>query len=314
MSVDQLIMEWAQASGPSDKLRFNEKLIRFLGDWLFAEYQPFPEKADFWERLNLWLEQLTPCPLRTDLQQSMFNLIPHLLFAGERDLISMYRAAYDGPIRRWLITKGGLNLDVPSLDLELTSLKNNTWFGSLAGMDISSFCRVNRIIPQSYRPEFRFIAEFCDFKRLKRWLDDEGYNRIVVIEDMVGTGQQFVEALPALTSLSPLDILFVPFFIPHSGFVTVKSELVKTENLHIQCEPACILPEACIIRKDVQPDEHEDITRFREVINHHGSGRFGFGNDYGTLVLSFLNCPDNVPPIIHEPVEVALFPRASREG
>ena len=314
MSVDSLVSNWATSTGPSTKLRQNEKLIRFLGDWLFADYQPFPEKADFWDRLFLWLDSLRPCDSRLDDQQAMFDLIPHLLFAGEKDLTSMYRAAFEGPIRRWLITKGNLNLDQADLDAEIESLRNGTWFGSLAGMDISGFCRVNRIIPQSYRPEFRFVAKFCKVSPLKKWLIEKNYERIVVVEDMVGTGQQFLETLPVLQKLKPIQILFVPFFIPPDGYETVRTELLLKLNRHITCEPMCVLPEACLIRMDAHPDESVDIARFREVIQRHGGNRFGFGGDYGTLLLSFLNCPDNVPPIIYRPATTALCPRASREG
>lgn len=47
MSVDDLVREWALRAGSSDRLRANERLIRFLGEWLFPDYQPFPEKATF---------------------------------------------------------------------------------------------------------------------------------------------------------------------------------------------------------------------------------------------------------------------------
>ena len=185
MSVDDLISEWALAAGPSDRLRENENLIRFLGEWLFADYQPYPEKADFWDRLYVWLDQIDVCQTRDEDQRAMFDFIPHLMFAGQRDLTAMYRAAYDGPIRRWLVDQASLQLDDPELDERLAELRRDTWFGSLAGMDISAFCRVNKITAQSLRPEFRFIAEFCDFANLKNQIVAKGYKRIVVVEDMI---------------------------------------------------------------------------------------------------------------------------------
>lgn len=316
MNVDDLVAEWALATGASTKLRANERLIRFLGEWLFPDYHPFPEKADFWERLFVWLDHIGPCDSRNDDQHAMFDFVPHLLFAAERDLTSMYRAAYDGPIRRWLIEQGDFMLDDSDLDAKLEKLRRDTWFGSLAGMDIAGFCRVNRIFPQSYRPEFRFIAEFCNPAGVKQWLQSEGYERIVVVEDMVGTGEQFEEALPALRGVGgtdPINVLFVPLFIPPQGFKFVCKQLEKPEHQHITCQPMIVLPESVLIRRDAHDDESEDIRRFREVILRHGNANFGIGDDYGTLVLSFLNCPDNVPPIVHSPADTALFPRASRE-
>lgn len=247
----------------------------------------------------------------------MFDFVLHLLFAAERDLTSMYRAAYDGPIRRWLIDQGGLLLDNANLNAELDQLRRDTWFGSLAGMEVGGFCRVNRIFPQSYRPEFRFIAEFCKPAQIKKWLQSEGYKRIVVVEDMVGTGEQFEEALPALRGVGgkeePIQVLFVPLFIPPAGFEFVCEQLEKPGNRHITCQPMVILPESVLIRRDAHAGESEDVARFRAVILRHGDADFGFGDKYGTLALSYLNCPDNVPRIIHSPAATALFPRASRE-
>lgn len=316
VSVDDLIGEWALASGKSDALRNNENLIRFLGEWLFAEYQPYPEKADFWDQLYLWLDQIEACPTRDVDQRAMFDFIPHLLFAGQRDLTAMYRAAYDGPIRRWLIDQGDLQLDDPDLQQQIGHLRTDTWFGSLAGMDISGFCRVNRIIGQSYRPEFRFIAEFCDIDALKEWLVAEGYKRIVVVEDMVGTGTQFCETLPALAGVGgkePIPVLFVPLFIPIQGIELIRTMLQEKPYRHITCTPICVLPQAAMIQRQQTLGEHDSVARFRDVIHRHGGGSFGFGDEYGTLVLSHMNCPDNVPGIIHSPPQVAIFPRATRE-
>lgn len=71
---------------------------------------------------------------------------------------------------------------------------------------------MNGIFGQSYRPEFRFINEFCDADKLRTWLDSEGLERIVVVEDMVGTGQQFLETIAVLTQLGK-ETLFVQFLI-----------------------------------------------------------------------------------------------------
>ncbi len=317
MSADELIREWALASGPSDALRENENLIRFLGEWLFTEYQPYPEKADFWDRLFLWLDQIGACPTRDEDQRAMFDFIPHLLFAGHRELTAMYRAAYDGPIRRWLIDQGKLPLDDPNLEGELEALRRATWFGSLAGMDINGFCRVNQITGQSLRPEFRFIAEFLDVIKLKDQISTQGYKRIVVVEDMIGTGEQFMEALPALASVGgedPIQVLFVPLFIPPDGLKCVCEELSKEEYLHITCQPICIHSDAALIHRNEHNGELPTVAKFRKVIHRHGNGNFGFGVDYGTLILSYMNCPDNVPEIIHYPPKVAIFPRATREG
>jgi hypothetical protein len=62
------------------------------------------------------------------------------------------------------------------LDEKLDDARRATWFGSLAGMDINTFCRVNGVFGQSYRPEFRFLAEFCDMVRHQfLWVGKQGF-------------------------------------------------------------------------------------------------------------------------------------------
>lgn len=309
MNTDELIRLWIYASGDTSTIVSNEILLRFLGEWSFSEYQPYPEKAGFWERLGPWLENLT----LTDEQQSLFNSLTRLLFAGEADLISMYRAAYEGPVRRWLIDQENLDLTSDDFDQLFKQAKHMTWFGSLAGMDINTFCRVNRIYGQSFRPEFRFVSKFCKTFELSTWLKANSYERIVVVEDMVGTGEQFNQALPSLRDLNDFEILIVPLFIAPDGWSFVQSLLSTPEHSHIACEPVMVLPESTIIRNVPMPDEEPVISELRSIIQRHDNSLFGHGDEYGTLALTYLNCPDNVPSLYHSSFDHPIFPRASRE-
>ncbi|WP_417375552.1 hypothetical protein [Gimesia maris] len=311
--TDELIRSWIFSSGNKDQIDFNESLLRFLGEWHYFEYQPFPEKGNFWERLGSWLKEIPDCDTKTEDQQALFNAVPRLLFAAEGDLISMYRAAYEGPILRWLLDTENLSLDESDLQTKIANAKHETWFGSLAGMDINTFCRVNEIYGQSFRPEFRFVTKFCSTKKLSNWLKVKKYSKIVVVEDMIGTGDQLKEAISSLTRLKEFQILLVPLFIAPAGWTVAKKLMKYKRNKHIKCTPMVILPDACLIQDTPHPQEGDEITELREVIQRHDYGRLGWGNKYGTLMLSYLNCPDNVPPIIHTSYKNSLFPRAYRE-
>ena len=78
-----------------------------------------------------------------------------------------------------------------------------------------------------------------------------------------------------------------------------------------------ILPDECLVQRVPPTSESDEIRDLRDIINRRDGGNLGYGFDYGTLVLSYLNCPDNVPWIVHKRTDdlpEPLFPRASREG
>lgn len=316
--MDDLIRSWTSQSRHDRRIDQNALLLQFLGTWLYSQYQPFPEKPPFWDRLFAWLDHIPNDNATRDRdQQALFNFVPWLLFVGEEDLIAAYRAAYTGPICRWLIDSASIGITHPDLNDKISEARRSTWFGSLAGMDINTFCRVNGIFGQSYRPEFRFVSEFCKITPLKKWLKQKCYRRIVIVEDIVGTGEQFKETVDALIKLKPMPILFVPLFIAPDGLERVQNLIEGPQCRHIQCQPLFVLPHECLVRRDQSPQDSKEINEFRSVNQRVNAGHLGFGSDYGTLVLTHANCPDNIPPIIHERTDmrpVPLFPRASREG
>ena len=204
--MDTLISEWTSVSKHDPRIDDNSELLSFLGTWLYSQYQPFPEKSPFWDRLFRWLDQIPnntapKIKKRRQLdQQVLFNFVPSLLFAAEEELLATYRAAYTGPICRWILKQSGITLDAPNLDERLQTERKATWFGSLAGMDIATFCRVNGVSGQSYRPEFRFMAELGDMKLLPAWLKEKKYRRIIIVEDIIGTGEQLRQTMGALAA------------------------------------------------------------------------------------------------------------------
>jgi hypothetical protein len=115
-------------------------LLELLSQELYSDYQPFPESSPFFERLAEWLDNV-----RDDetSQQLLFEFVPWLLFIGRREMETMYRAAFTGPITRWIIEDAQLDLADPDLPKEFTNAVRETYFGSLAGMDVGGFFRVN---------------------------------------------------------------------------------------------------------------------------------------------------------------------------
>lgn len=324
-SVDVLVNKWLRAAPPPPLIYSNDRLLKFLGDWLYADYQPVPEKPAFRERLSRWLDILpgdSDDAQRNADQQTMFNFVPWLLYAAQADMLSIARAAYSGPVTRWLIDTAKVAIDSASASTELRAAEQDTWFASLAGADIGLFCRINNLSTQDVRLEMRFLASIGDAATLTSYLkkdNPEGrkYKRIVIVEDIVGTGTQLASTSSMIKQLSEFDILIVPFFIVPQGLETALS-LFNTSR-HVQFTPLYCLPEACLIRRYTTGDDPPpELSKMSELVDRSFGGDFGYNgltghtaDACGTLMLQFSNCPDTVPPVIHSG-PCALFPRANR--
>ncbi len=330
-TIDELVNRWTDVPGdienPGDTLKYGatRNLLHLLSRKLYADYQPFPEGPQFLERLARWLDNL-----RDDeaAQQLLFEFVPWLLFIGRHEMETMYRAAFTGPISRWIIDDAELGIADPELPEKFAAAVRKTFFGHMAGMDIGSFARVNSLSGQSDRPEFRVLSRYGDFDEFRNGVTTKGFDRIVAVEDMVGTGTQMLEACPILSHVDPIEVLLCPIVVAPAGVRTWLDNL-KPYNSHMTFSPLFVIPPNATL-PEVAPTigEHPLSNQFRTLINDtwnavQGSnpspqlqdGPFGFGR-FGSLVLSYLNCPDNVPALVHYESECwkPLFPRVSREG
>ena len=325
-SVDEMVARWTQVEGATQHLSATRELVRFLTDELYDEYQPFSEKPLFWERLARWLRNV-----KTDAdQQRLFEFVPWLLFVGREEMATMYRAAFTGSITRWIIDEAGLDITDPGLSGHFVQELRRTWFGSLAGMDIGSFMRINGIDEQSLRPDFRVLTFLGDPAKVQDYLagnehSPEGYRRIIVVEDFVGTGRQMTKAIPVLQGLKDVPILLCPIIVAQEGF-NVGTEIAKA-NKHIVLREHFRIPPTATIGEISSADaEPEIFAAIRELITRSWpqlknskpyDKPFGFENS-GSLLLTYLNCPNNVPPLIHRETPgddgwEPLFPRVVRE-
>ena len=326
-SVDELVDGWTSASGSNQHLSVIRDLVRFLSLELYGQYEPFAAMAPpFWERLAGWLQNVGS----TKDRQCLLEFVPWLLFIGQEEMKTMYQAAFAGPIRRWIINEAQLDITATDLSEQLAVEVRQTFFGSIAGMQIDSFARINGLGGQSLRPNFRDLSRAGDFDRFKHdEIQGLGYQRIVAVEDMVGTGTQMMEAAPILAHMTPLKVLLCPIVVAPAGVDRWLDELKPfPEYAHFSFEPLFVIPaNATLPMKRGRQPEPVEVREFRALLKQtwpqvqgtHPSSQlyseFGFGN-FGSLVLSYLNCPDNVPPLVHYEGDQwqPLFPRVPREG
>ncbi len=323
-SVDELVSEWTQVSNSSQELLRIRDLIARLDHELFREYEPIAAKAPFMERLAHWLQNVSS----RDCQQTMLELVPWLLFFGNDELRTLYRAALTGPITRWIIDQVGIDLADRTLTEQVNREFTKTFFCSIAGMKIDEFVRVNSISSQGDRPNLRETARIGDPCRFAKDLVDRGYVRVIAVEDMVGTGTQMREAVPTIAALAPLPVLLCPLIVAPQGVKCWSQDLKPLVNMaHVSFSPLFVIPDAATIPLRAVPGEFAEIARFRRLLKKTWKqvqglkpgkqlfGAFGFG-DFGSVVLSAINCPDNVPPMLHYGGDQwdPLFPRVPREG
>ena len=336
-SVNSLVNKWMQdlpvaqgerRSSPAFDATFS--LIRLLAEELYVDYQPFPESSPFLERLAEWLDNL-----RGDSasQQLMFQLVPWLLFIGRREMETMYRAAFTGPITQWIIDTAALDITQPDLPANFEKALQQTWFGSLAGMDIGSFMRINKLDQQSLRPDFRVLSSFVtdpeaiiEYLRQPKRRRQLPYRRIVVVEDYVGTGTQMKEAAELLQKI-PLPILMCPIVCGPVG-VEMGRQIAANSD-HVTFREYFQIPPAACLERERAVEEPEFFEQLRDLLartwdrindGSHGDSRFGFTNgdvpSPALLTITHLNCPNNAPALIHRRRSdwKPLFERIVREG
>ena len=322
-TVDELVDEWTQVSHSNQQLSGVRDLVRFLSGELYSEYKPILEKPLFWNRLAAWLQNVTS----TSDRQRMLELVPWLLFIGQNELEWMERAALTGPITRWIIEDARLDIT----DLNLTARVNEeigrTFFAGIAGQ-FDDFLRINGLGGQSYRPILRDLAKSQEFLLLDREIKKGRYRRVVAVEDMVGSGTQMEEAAATIAHLAPRNVLLCPIVVAPAGVERWVNELKPRGDMtHVSFSPLFVIPQnATIPMVPSAGDELIEVKKFRELLQrtwHQVEGKspdnqlygpFGFGH-FGSLVLSYRNCPDNVPPLVHYDGDMwnSLFPRVPRE-
>jgi hypothetical protein len=328
--IDELVDHWTRGAGSDLGLRKLRDLIRFHDDELYSQYEPFIDKCPFWERLSAWVNNVSH---KAD-QQALFRLVPWLLFVGKSELNTMYESAFRGTITRWLIDSAGLDIADLALASQLADEVRHTWFGSLAGMDLGSFMRINGIEEQSLRPDFRVLSKLGDNERISEYVSggrgnsDTNYRRVVVVEDFVGTGTQMKDAAKSLGHLKDTPVLICPMISADEGCQAGKS--LKKPYPHIDFEEYYRISSSARLSRSTDGGHvHDDSLAVCKVIDstwerlkrpERYDKPYGFG-DMGVLVLTYLNCPNNVPPILHRDVDngasgghwIPLFPRAIRE-
>jgi hypothetical protein len=321
------VIQW-QKDPVSDEINYNDmhKFICFRAAKSFDTFLPTsgPEKR-FEIRLINWLNNLD------DLSQQslLFRLVPDIYFFDEKEFNSLCRAAYNDIILNWLIDIHSDTLDILDENLQdkLKEEVKHTWFCSVTdSMDIANFCHINKIHGKPNRPNWRDFSWFADMDKVRNYIKKFKIRQIILLEDFIGSGNQFVKRDPRNCSTildcinyiqNEYKFLIVPLIICSKGQNNIINNIKELEN--VKLKPVVVLSDECFVNKGIivntqtKQDLYDLVLEIDKDVKFK-EGSFGY-DETGSLVVLYTNCPNNTIPIIHEDKGNEwhpLFPRVDR--
>jgi len=337
MPTYKLVTDW-DLSGvePINGGTFNliYERLEFFNKRHYHEYVPCsgPEHPDFMIRLSKWINNVEQT--EETKKRLLFEFAPQILFFGKEDFVSLYQAAFRGPITRWIIDELNLRIDDPDIDSKIaTELYHHTWYCPITdSMSISDFHHANQIGGVNLRPDFLSLKTFADKQKIVTFMQNhkdatgvnKPLNRIVLLEDFVGSGVQSDTIISFAASLpGDILILFIPLIICPKGAEIIRNKVNKFKNLSY--EPIIELGEDLFINNEIGlsgkiEKNIRDLVNdtYPAVVGNNASrprpySPFGF-NKTGATVVMYSNTPANTLPLIQHESNTwhALFPRSAR--
>ncbi|TLD71127.1 hypothetical protein FEM03_09445 [Phragmitibacter flavus] len=312
--------------------------LEFLGKHEWCNYVPAESAAfeiGFLDRLASWIGNVDS----SEDQKLLLEYAQRISFFSHQDFISLYRAAFCGPITRWVITQAGLRFSDPHFSRKLErELKRHTWYCPITdSMGINEFYHANHISGIEHRPSFSTLAMLNPINlapdqtlldNLKGFMKkpDRGprrerpLKRLVLLEDFVGSGTQMKSAVKWAAQRLDIQILVVPLIICGPGMI-VLNEMIDDYPSLLTASPVVEIGPDNLLGANgesentwEQRNEMEDLAN-RLVSSHGIKEPFGY-KETGCSVVTYSNVPNNSLSLIHQKVLknrwIPLFPRSSR--
>jgi len=287
------------------------------------------------ERLAAWISNLAD-----ECDQKLFlEYATYISFFSHDDFVALYRTAMDREIRRWVATQIGAKLDPNGAhafrDAVYREVHHHTWFCPVTdSMDINEFYKVNHLKGIGHRPAFatlQMLAETagmtnsCLAENVRYYMNSgtrDRLSRLVLLEDIVGSGTQCLDAVRWAVTNIDRPILFVPLILCPNGVAALRTVVDQSAGRLSVCPiielhppdllgPERLGREGCPIAAEI-----EDLARRCSARASPNMDAFGYKST-GCSLATFANTPDNTLPIIHNaPTSgtwVPLFPRVHRD-
>jgi len=322
-TIQNKLIRWDRDN--TEGINYNDlhAFILFRERHSYSEYMPTKKIGyGFSKRLTDWINNFSD-----DIwQKELFNFIPNIIFIGEKEFQSLYRSAYRELIYNWIILKENINVLSDDIQSQLSHHLDKTWFcPATDSLKIADFCHINNIEGNEYRPDWRSLAKLANENQQEIYnhIKNRKIKNIVILEDFVGSGRQFLgnsERPGILSFIQKLkidcDILLVPLLLCPKGQTSIQFTINELKmNEKIKLSPVMALPnELFVTSEDRQYSPRIfDLIQQAYKVGLFSMHRHGF-NDTGALIVMNSNCPNNSIPLIHEPTPTwkPLFQRSSR--
>lgn len=321
MTLIDEISEWdSDLLKPFYSHSFNSiyEILDYKEKNFFGQFSPTAGHGHypFWDRLESWLDNVSD----TKDRRALFEFTLNIHFFTKEDFDHLFLSAFSGPIKRWIIDLFNFTLDQDIDKMLNQQLYNTTWYCSVTDMDIGKFYRVNNITGVDVRPDLNTLAAMGDVNAIRNYISSEGFDKIVLLEDFVGSGSQFLDIFDKCNSyFGNMPILFVPLIICSNGLRDIGVKLKNYNNWSIA--PVLIINDDDRLDSSTnlsnKPLESE-IVNIAEAFSYRITGSavndmiYSFG-DTGALAVLHSNTPDNTMPFIWWTDNwSALFPRSPR--
>jgi len=325
--VEKWVNEWAISSGDNVYRDINAQ-INFFSNELFHDYQPAQSLASsFKSRLENWLSNIT----NEDDRKTLFKILPHIFYVGNKEFNNLFRVAYNEILAKWLIDTDNIEFDdLLEAKRQIGNSLRECWICPITDFDISSFFHINNI-PSTPWNEWRPLWEKAAVNRdywqgLLNHLNHYKVKKLVLVEDFVGSGSQSGGMVDFVLSQGlDLDVLLLPLINCPVGNRLFADMAAHYDRLAYN---AVLKPSNnCFITRVTKPDEPAGFAQIRDLIERcylEVSGGvppshlkpyspYGF-RETGGLIVMYTNTPDNTIPSLHWNSDTwdPIFPRHSR--
>lgn len=287
----------------------------------------------FLDRMFQWIENIG---ITNQDKIVLFQLIGRLSYFSLDDFLCLYQTAFAEQICRWVWDQAGISMNDAEYQNSLRRERyERTWHASLTdSFLLSEFYHTNSLSAVESRPNFQTLREMGDIGALTRSITDNGFERLVLLEDFVGSGSQASRTLQWVLDNLDLPVLFCPMLMCPDGKRRL-AQIAESSAGQLQIEPVVTLGDSAFLSTHESDDllmRHvaDLIERVHPQVlgvcpddpQKPPYGPHGFyrrdDTHTGATVVMFSNSPNNSLPIIHFDSEQSIwcpvFPRVNRES
>lgn len=354
MNLEELrnkVRKWDLHDAPSpDRAAYYSTILEQLDYHASREWRTYlpaerpTYNPSYMERLAAWIGNV---PEEAD-QKLLLDYARYICFFSHDDFAALYRSAFEREVTRWVVREIGALLQPGTVsqfqNKVHAEMHRHTWYCPITdSMDINEFYKSNHLTGIGHRPTFSTLQLMADgmptkdavlAKNIREYMANPGVSsghghvkpelkRIVLLEDIVGSGTQCIDVVEWAVQNLGKPILFVPLILCPNGAESIRKMSGKF-GLRLTVSPVIELQRCDLLGRERPPgtigwpisDRIEALVQRCATEASPGMEVFGFLRT-GCSIATFANTPDNTLPVVHNRPAAGtwspLFPRVFRD-